>query len=1497
MTTNISYYNEDVKKITGIDFTIYRNKDVKLYSAISDDPFGINLAESYENYEPKKGGLVDLRLGTCSIYLPCSTCGLNQHDCPGHFGHIDLAEPVFHFGFLNHLKVILHCICIRCSKVLVENLNDYIKKTIHKSNEQRFKDIKSITKNVNFCFNCGAPVAKVKREVKDTGTIKIIIERDVVSSAVDITSNQTQSFTKKIRENLSPLDCYNILRNLSDTECFLLGFNPKISRPEDLIISIFPVPPVIIRPSSTIDFLASSTMEDALTLKISDIVRANKTVRLQMEKEVLTQESNKYNQDFYALLQYHVAVYFDNDSITLPKAEFKTGGRILQSISGRIKGKAGRVRSNLMGKRVDFSARSVITPDPYIDIDQVGIPRKIAKELTIPEEVTPNNIKYLTGLVKNGRDIYPGANCIIRTVYRDGKTETYKFDLKYRKKAIKLNLGDIVERHCINDDYVLFNRQPTLHKPSMMGHRLHIIDNDNLNTFRMNLSVCKPYAADFDGDEMNIFLAQSIQARNELKRIASVQLQIVGAKNSNPIIGCAMDSLSGAYDLTTMDIKIKGWELANIICNTSGDFKYDIEMNKEYTGHEVFTHIIPKGINITQKNLKVVDGKLLQGKLGKNELSGARNSIIHYIWDKYGPHKTRRFIDDVQRLILHFLLMRGQSMHFGDILIDKDLRTKFDQIVNNKMVEARYNITQYENEIDQMSKDVYENLIRGNMLSVQGSIGKMLSESPVMTAKNFLPMCVTSGARGEISYMTQITSIIGQISVDGVRISKKIENRSLIYFHRDDDTPEARGFVNASFIKGMKGYELFYNSMACRDGLIDTAIKTAQTGYISRQLIKGLEDLIIRYDGTNRNARGVIIQQIYGENGIDQSKQTEISLNIIKMNNKQVEENLCLNKDQISRIEKKLGISNISKFNDEYCTKLISMRDKLRVIQRKSLLEYKIIESKYMLPINFFRIAQDFSKEQEHIELSPIDIVKAIDDFIDDYEYRLLTVLDRKDVYLKQANKSMKFLLHIGLYEYFSPVKCIFEYGLTKKTFDELMNEIKLNYIKALVEPGEMVGIVAAQSIGEPTTQMTLHTKHFAGNANKSSANMGVPRIQELLHYSKNIKTPQMAIYFKEPYAHDKLALNKVVSYFKYLSIRELVDHAEVFYDLATNSAISRKLKADNVTNPFFINNQKVDINTLPFVFRFKLNIEKLLEKETSMLDIKTKFISYWYNKLNNIKSVKKTDKDIITKVTRCAILSNQTTDKEHIIHIRFNMSSFSYSNIIYFLNIIFDEVPLKGIDNIDNIDVSEELCINYDEKTGDINENKEWVVTSSGINLQKIRYIKGIDTTRTRCNDIYTILRNYGIEAARQMLINEFVITYKNGGSGINFNHLAVLVDQMCHLGEIVSIDRHGSGKIENDPIAKASFEKTMEHFINASIFNEKDTIKSVSSRIALGRTIPGGTGIFDLVLDTEMLENSEYTDNETGGRITFIPLEEEPLINDIIKYDINTLHFRIPK
>ena len=605
MSLNSKHYSEDINSIERIDFSLLTNNDVKKYSAVRKDPFGINIADSYDNYEPKKGGLVDLRLGTSDPYLNCTTCGLNSLECPGHFGHTELAEPVYHFGLMNHLKTLLQCVCLKCTNLLIEKDKDIIKKLSSKKEKHRLKEIRDLTKNINYCHHCGSPVPTVSKEVKEnSASVRILLEREVGAVIVDEKTGEANESKKKIREYLSPRKCYNILRNISDVDCFLLGFNPKVSRPEDFICIRFPIPPVNIRPTAKIDFMASSTMEDSLTLKIADIISNNIRIRNQIDKEMLGSDLTSYNQDIHTLLQYHMCTYFDNECVTLPKSEFKASGKPTKSISERIKGKAGRVRSNLMGKRVDYSARSVITSDPYIGIDEVGIPKRVAMDLTIPEEVTPHNIKKLTKLVKNGREIYPGSNYVHRTNYIDGKPIEQRIDLKYRKKDIKLVYGDIVDRHIINGDYVLFNRQPTLHKPSMMGHRIHVLNRDDADTFRMNVSVTKPYNADFDGDEMNIHLAQSIQARNELARIANVKYNIISAKDSNPIIGCVQDPLVGAYILTTNNNKIDYSTVCNILCNTTSKTKFNIKKGVDLTGHELFSHIIPKGINAIKRKME-----------------------------------------------------------------------------------------------------------------------------------------------------------------------------------------------------------------------------------------------------------------------------------------------------------------------------------------------------------------------------------------------------------------------------------------------------------------------------------------------------------------------------------------------------------------------------------------------------------------------------------------------------------------------------------------------------------------------------------------------------------------------------------------------------------------------------------------------------------------------------------------------------------------------------
>lgn len=494
-----SYYTEDISRISEIEFGILSNEEVQRNSAVRKDPFGINKAESYNKFEPQVNGLVDRRLGTSDPYLNCNTCGLNMENCPGHFGHHELPDYFFHFGYFNHLKVILQCICLDCSNLLIENIPVLYEKLKNKKATHRFNEVKEKAKKASSCFNCGVIVPKIKKEVSDSGYIKIILEqvKMVESDEPGSDSEEGKMIEQKVTKELNPRDIYEILRKIKETDMFLLGFNPAQGRPQDFILKNFPIPPVIIRPTSKIDMMTASTQEDSLTLKIADIIKASGRLRTQMNKEAVQGDDvSNAVYDSAAMLQLNLAVFFDNDSMSLPKSEFKTGGRPTKSVTERIKGKGGRVRNNLMGKRQDFCARSVITGDPDVNIDEIGIPLKFAKTITVPEIVTPQNIEELSKLVRNGNDKYPGANFVIRKTMINGKAITQKIDLRIRKKTIKLDYGNIVHRHLQDGDPILFNRQPSLHKPSMMGHKVRVAKMDNVNSFRMNVSTTEPYNAD-----------------------------------------------------------------------------------------------------------------------------------------------------------------------------------------------------------------------------------------------------------------------------------------------------------------------------------------------------------------------------------------------------------------------------------------------------------------------------------------------------------------------------------------------------------------------------------------------------------------------------------------------------------------------------------------------------------------------------------------------------------------------------------------------------------------------------------------------------------------------------------------------------------------------------------------------------------------------------------------------------------------------------------------
>ena len=483
---------DSIENITRIDFNIYGNHEIVLDSAIPD-PDGITVAEIHNNNEPVEKGAIDKRLGITDKG-ECGTCGETALKCPGHFGHIKLVEPVFHIGFLSFVKNILSCVCIRCNKLLIHKTEEEIAKLVkNKQGKQRFAEIRNICKSVTHCqkdnYGCGTPAHKI---TKDSKYANVILLAEPVKKNVD--KEEEAKSVKSSPRILSPQLCYSILKAVSREDYMLMGFDPDKSKPEDMIIVNFPVPPVQVRPSIRSEISATSTRDDDLTHKIMDIIKNNENLKNAKGDGSLTKTAN--SGDDFMLLQFHVATFFANDTVGLPRSQQKNK-TVSKSLSERLKGKEGRVRGNLMGKRVDMSGRTVITSDPFIALNEVGIPQIIAKNLTYPEIVTKNNIKYLQQLVKNGRKVYPGANFVISNIMdREGNETKHTYHLKYGK-PVKLKLGDIVERHLVNGDMVLFNRQPSLHKLSMMGHMCHIINDTSLLTFRVNVSVTDPYNADW----------------------------------------------------------------------------------------------------------------------------------------------------------------------------------------------------------------------------------------------------------------------------------------------------------------------------------------------------------------------------------------------------------------------------------------------------------------------------------------------------------------------------------------------------------------------------------------------------------------------------------------------------------------------------------------------------------------------------------------------------------------------------------------------------------------------------------------------------------------------------------------------------------------------------------------------------------------------------------------------------------------------------------------
>ena len=819
-------YDVEIETVKGIQFSILSPEEIVKRSAAE-----ILTNQTYDGQEPVPNGLFDPRMGVIENNKRCSTCEQKNTFCPGHFGHIVMARPLFYYQFFKYVQKIVQCVCFRCSKLL---LSPDAPDALLSKKLPRAKRLDAVAKECKrkACTmegGCGArkPDKYPKVQPKD-GFMKIAMEW----KAEDATS-------EPVKKVLGAEDVLRILQRISDGDAEIMGFSPKFNRPEWMICTVLPVPPPAVRPSVRTE--TGQRMEDDLTHKLCDIIKINNLIKAKMEKNATREQLENY----VHLLQYHLATLVDNQ-IPHVGPSTQRQGRPLRALFERLKSKEGRIRGNLMGKRVDFSARTVITPDPCISIDEIGVPIKIAMNLTFPEVVNVHNRAYLTELVRRGPDEYPGAKFIKKHhPYRTMRLRNID------RSQLDLEIGDIVDRHLINGDYVLFNRQPSLHKMSMQGHRVRVMQFD---TFRLNVCVTKNYNADFDGDEMNIHVPQSLQTRNELMMLASVPTQVLTPKDSRPIMGVVQDVALGIYRITKSGVYVSEKQLFNLLCPNPKFYGTvpspspeggDDDGPPRWSGRQLLSTIIPANVNYTGTNrsfdekkaggdpenfVKVQCGEIKAGRVDSKVYQDRTKGLVHSIYNEYGPEETRIFFDNTQQLICNWLVLSGFSVGISDMVVDTDTMSALKNIIRDMKVNV-YDIIRnvhtnnFKNDTIMSMNEKFESDVN----SILNNAIKDVGETALMKIddnNNRMINMIKAGSKGSSVNISQMLGCLGQQNVDGRRISYGFDHRTLPHYNKYDDGPESRGFVENSFIKGLTPQEFFFHAMGGREGLIDTAVKS-----------------------------------------------------------------------------------------------------------------------------------------------------------------------------------------------------------------------------------------------------------------------------------------------------------------------------------------------------------------------------------------------------------------------------------------------------------------------------------------------------------------------------------------------------------------------------------------------------------------------------------------------------------------------------------------------
>ncbi|EXJ88840.1 DNA-directed RNA polymerase III subunit RPC1 [Capronia epimyces CBS 606.96] len=1530
--------NDAPKVIKELHFGVLSDQDIINQSQVEladRRMFDLDKGRTYAEYGP-----LDRRMGVSGKRDICQTCGEQLQTCNGHFGHVKLVLPAFHVGYFKKVIQILQSICKAgipfksdCSAILLSEADrrKYINALRRAGNDSLrqaaiVRKVADQCRKTKVCFDCGA----INGLVRKAGTHALKISHDKFKSfnsstaakkqpppakiefdksfeTAKASNSEIEKHLKKAMDDLNPLRALKLFRRIHPSDRELLGL--RSAKPESFLWLYIPAPPVCIRPS--VGQEAAST-EDDITAKLGDIVAANNALREAIEKGAPVQSVVEH----WDYLSLQLAMYINSDVPGLAKGEF---GKQIRGFVQRLKGKQGRFRGNLSGKRVDFSGRTVISPDPNLRIDEVAVPELVAKNMTYPEVVNEINIEKLRQRVRNGTNIWPGANYVYKP---DGDFRVF---LKFGKPALiakELKEGDIVERHLEDGDIVLFNRQPSLHKLSILSHFVKVRPH---RTFRLNECVCNPYNADFDGDEMNLHVPQTEEARTEATLLMGVKHNIVTPKNGEPIISAIQDFITASFLLSSLDQFFdKKTFVTMCVGMLEPETKFElpppavIKPQTLWTGKQVFSILMrpnkqsPVTVNLDascrdhnqyhpdlhrdlqdDSFLCIRNSEVLCGRMDKATVgSGKKNSVFYILYRDFGPDAAAQGMNRLSKLCARWLGNQGFTVGISDVT-PPDLLVKAKAEMIAKVFEECKAFVQASKAGKLKRKAGLDDAgtLEAEQVRVLSTVrtniaGVLTSE---LSKRNTPMIMAISGSKGSNINVAQMAALLGQQDIEGKRVGDGFQDRTLPHFAKHERSPPSKGFISNSFFSGLLPYEFLFHAVGGRVGLVDTAVKTAETGYMSRRLMKSLEDLSTQYDHTVRNSASNIVQFLFGDDELDpvdmeasakpvDFERTYAHVEAITFDTNEpglsaadihsvLEEILAPKRNLLTRFDFNGTELPFDTDDDRLVDQSESHRAFLQSIydfvmaKARYFEEARVQKKQYALPPSWTSSGSKRKAETDPDEagneasvaperrssrkglVAAANTPKAV-------KKQKKVPSDDQTVTKVQASPSTKDRFELTC-------------KVSERTLRGFINLCLEKYERARTEPGHAVGAVGAQSIGEPGTQMTLKTFHFAGVAGMSLT-AGVPRIKEIINASKDISTPVITCRLERrrdlsiPESLARIVKGRI----ECLYLEDITSYIQISHSLDRPSCIYLRISLDTITE------LGLDL-TLQDVCNA---IQKHRQLKAAKLRIQIKGQDEL--KISTDAPIKSTKRGTAAKI-------DEDGQNERLIRLQ------TLRRVLPSVHVLGHPLATRAVVTAEDDPRADEIKAlrraaeraraekqrattsstepDVKDENGKIKveEPTQTVIPTpsaddgkpvqmhkvmvEGYGLRYCMNTEGVDPYHTHTNSVMETLQVLGIEAARAKIVLEIQEVMKS--LSIDPRHMALLADVMTYKGEVLGITRFGLAKMRDSVLQLASFEKTADHVFDAGIAGKIDKIEGVSESVIVGKTMGVGTGSVEVV------------------------------------------------